>query len=139
MNLFRIENNGQAIASTNYFDSEHAAKGYFFLSTNAGCVRLLVPDSQQAAIQEFKTAKYVILSRGPWPEQGRTDALELLFEDLSNSPYALHIVKDQCDMLPDGKGDWTLAVWSRWGKEFDCKLKYRHVKRIPCLKPWGGK
>ena len=64
--MIQIENNGPEISSTNYFDSEHAQKGYFFLSTNAGCVRLLVPDIRRSDIAEFKTAKYVVLSRGPW-------------------------------------------------------------------------
>ena len=136
MEILKIMNDGPDIAETNYFDFEHANRGLFYLSINAGCARLLVPDIQQAAIQEFKTAKYVILSRGPWPEQGRSDALELLFEDLSDSPYALHMVAEQCDMLPDGQGDWTLAVWSREGKRFQCPLRYRRVAKIPCLKPW---
>ncbi len=138
MDLLKIENDGQDILATNYFDSEHAGRGYFFLSLNAGCVRMLVPDDKTSEIPEFKTAKYAILSRGPWPEMGRLDALELLFEDFSDSPYALHLSVEQCDMLPDGKGDWKLAVWSRAGKEFECELRYRHVDHIPCLKPWGG-
>lgn len=137
MNLFEVINNGQDIESTNYFDSEHAMRGAFFLSINAGCVRLLVPDIQQSEIQEFKTAKYAILSRGPWPEMGKEDALELLFEDFSDTPYAIHVVTEQCDMLPDGKGDWRLSVWSREGKRFECPLKYRHVDKIPCMKEWG--
>jgi hypothetical protein len=136
MSLFEIINNGQKIESTNYFDSDHAMRGLFYLSTNAGCVRLLVPDVQQAAIQEFKAAEYAILSRGPWPEQSRSDALELLFEDFSDSPYAIHMVIEQRDVLPDGKGYWELAVWTREGKCFECPLKFRKVERIPCLLPW---
>jgi hypothetical protein len=134
--LLQIENDGPDIRATNYWDSEHAERGYFYLSLNSGCVRLLVPDAKVAEIQEFRTAKYAILSRGPWPEMGRDDALELLFEDFSDSPYALQLSIEQCDMLPDGKGSWTLAVWSRAGKQYECELKYRHVDQIPCLKPW---
>jgi hypothetical protein len=134
--LLQIENDGPDITATNYWDIEHAKRGYFFLSLNAGCVRLLVPDSKVSEIQEFKTARFAILSRGPWPEMGQTDALELLFEDFSDSPYALHLSIGQCDMLPGGEGDWKLAVWSRDGKQYECELKYRHVDQIPCLKPW---
>lgn len=136
--FFKIENDGKDIVSTNYFDSEYAHKGYYFLSTNAGCVRLLIPDSQIAALFEFKTAKYAILSRGPWPAQARNDAIELLFEDFSDSPYVIHMVLDQCDILPDGKGAWVLALWTRRGKQFQCPLKYRRVDRLPYLKPWKG-
>ena len=134
--LITISNNGQAIAETNYFDTEHARRGYFYLSTNAGCTRLLVPDSQIAAIPEFKTAKYVILSRGPWPDQGRPEGIELLFEDFSDSPYAIHMLPEQCDMLPDGKGKWMFAVWTREGRQFKCPLKIRKVDEIPFLKKW---
>ena len=135
--FFSIENNGPDVIATDYFDSKHAQRGYFYLSTNAGCVRLLVPDNQTNAIPEFKTAECVILSRGPWPEQGKVDGLELLFEDFSNIPYVIHLGVEQCDMLPDGKGDWTFAVWTRNGKRFECPLKYRKVKEIPCMKAWG--
>jgi len=138
MGLFEVVNDGKNIESTNYFDSEHAKQGYFYLSTNSGCVRLLVPDNQLQAIKDFKAAKYVILSRGPWPEQEGKDALELLFEDFSANPYVIYMVEQQCDMLPDGKGDWILAVWSREGKKFVCPLKYRHVNSIPYLRGWGG-
>lgn len=65
-----IENQGQAIARTNYWDSDHAKAGYFFLSWNAGAGRLLMPDSQKAALAEMRSAKYVIVSRGPWTDQG---------------------------------------------------------------------
>jgi hypothetical protein len=136
MDFFKIENNKQQIVNTNYFDTEHAEKGYFYLSTNAGCVRLLVPDSQTSAILEFQAAKYVTFSVGPWLDQGRDIGLELLFEDFSDSPYALHMIPEQCDMLPNGKGEWTFAVWTRDGKQFECPLRYRRVKEIPCLKEW---
>ena len=138
MQFLTIENNGPDISNTNYFDSEHAQRGYFYLSTNAGCVRLLVPDNQIQTIAEFKAAtKYVILSRGTWPKQKKNDGLELLFEDFSDTPYVIHFGVEQCDMLPNGDGDWAFAAWTRHGKQFECPLKYRKVKEIPCLKAWG--
>lgn len=36
-----IENDGRAISRTNYWDSAHAAKGYTFLSWNAGAGRVM--------------------------------------------------------------------------------------------------
>jgi len=47
--------------------------------TNAGCIRALVPESKKNIIQEMKTGKKVILSRGPFPAQHREDAFEILF------------------------------------------------------------
>ena len=136
--IITISNNGQDIAHTNYWDSEHAQKGYFYASTNAGCVRLLVPDNQIHINQEFRAAKYVILSHGAWVDQNRPNALELLFEDFSDSPYAIHMVPEQFDMIPDGKGKWVFTAWTRGGKQFECPLKYRRVNKIPCLKGWKG-
>lgn len=134
--IIHIGNNSQEIVSTNYFDTEHAAKGLFYVSTNAGCVRLLVPEIMEAAITDMKTAKYVIMSRGPWPAQNRDDGVEILFEDFSDTPYAIFIGVEQIDMLPDGEGEWGFAIWTEEGKQFECPLKYRHVKKIPCLKGW---
>ena len=63
--MLEIRNQGQAILSTNYWDSDHAKAGYFYLSWNAGAGRLLVPDSQKATLREMKGAREVIISRGP--------------------------------------------------------------------------
>ncbi len=87
--MLMIGNNGQSISSTNYWDSEPAKSGFCFLSWNANAARLLVPDTFESAISEMRSAKYVIVSRGPWPEQSRREALELLFEDESDSLSAL--------------------------------------------------
>jgi hypothetical protein len=34
----------------------------------------------------MRTAREVIISRGPWPAQRRTNAIEILFDDGSASP-----------------------------------------------------
>lgn len=134
-----IENQGQAIARTNYWDSDHAKAGYFFLSWNAGAGRLLMPDSQKAALAEMRSAKYVIVSRGPWTDQGGRDALEMLFEDGSDSPYCLHLVAEQTDrLLPDDNqgGGFVITVWTRGGEKLRLPGRYRTVKSLPCLAPW---
>lgn len=139
MTALTIKNDGQAIESTNYWDLEQAQRGYVFLSWNAGAGRLLVPDSQAAIIREMKTGKYVIVSRGPWKDQGGRDAIELLFEDGSDSPFALHLVAEQCDrMIPatDQGGGLVVSVWTRAGEQMRLPGKYRRVEEIPCLAPW---
>ncbi len=139
--IITISNNGPAIADTNFWDSKLAQRGYFFLSWNAGAGRLLTPDSRRGLISEFRTAKYIILSRGPWPEQGRLDGLELLFEDGTDSPFCLHLSIEQTDRLLSDKEqghDFSLAVWTRTGEEMRLPCKYRRVNTIPCLEPWEG-
>jgi hypothetical protein len=62
--------------------------------------------------------------------------MELLFEDFTDSPYSIHVVPEQFDMIPDGKGEWSFSVWTRAGKQFECPMKYRKVTSIPCLEEW---
>ncbi len=138
--MITIQNDGQHIVSTDYWDSEHAKAGYFFLTWNAGAARLLVPDSQHFALREMKTAREVIVSRGPWVDQGGRNALELLFEDGSDSPFCLHLVAEQCDrMLPEENqgGGFMVVVWTRAGAFLRLPAKYREVQAIPCLEPWS--
>ncbi len=137
-----ITNNGQAITSTNYWESEMSKNGYCFLSWNAGAGRVLVPDELKSAITEMRLAKYVIVSRGPWHEAGNRDAIELLFEDESENPFCLHLVAEQTDRtLPEeqqGSG-FVITVWTRdRGEELRPPGRYRTVDAIPCLKPWSS-
>lgn len=144
MEFIRTENDGQNIVRTSYYNTAQAAKGYVHLSINAGAFRLLVPDRIIAEIEEWKTAREVIISRGPWPDENQSDALEILFEDGSDYPYALHIVSAQVDRMPrdadrdrrDQPPRWIFAVWTRDGKELELPCRYRLVKRLPWLKAW---
>lgn len=136
-----IENRGQAIAATNYWDSDHAKAGYFYLSWNAGAARILVPDVYKPALRDMRGAKYVIISRGPWTEQGGRDALELLWEDGSDSPFAIHLVTEQTDRLvpeTDQGAGLTVTAWTRGGQKGRWPGRYRLVPRIPCLDAWSA-
>jgi len=138
--FIQIENRCQAIAKTNYFDCEHAQAGMFYLSWNAGAARLLVPDVQKFTLPEMRTAKYVIVSRGPWDDQGGRDALELLFEDGSDAPFAVHLVAEQTDRLipeADQGGGFVVTVWTRGGEKMRIPGKYRVADALPCLLPWA--
>src|SRR5574337_2166358 len=89
-------NRGQEIRETNYWDSIPARAGYFYLSWNAGAGRLLVPDFHRDLLAEMNSAKYVIVSRGPWPEQGGREGLEVLFEDGSDTRSEERRVGKEC-------------------------------------------
>lgn len=142
MDLIQIKNSGQEIVETNYYDTPHAASGLVYLSINAGALRLLVPDKQAAMVAEFRTGREVIVSRGPWPNQGLKDGLELLFEDESDNPYAIHMEPRQCDRLP-GNADTgkrlTFAAWTQQGKAVELPCYCRQVKQIPWLKAYTGR
>lgn len=142
--LITIENAGPELVSTNYWQTDHARLGYAYLSINAGCFRLLAPTGKGLPLDDMKTGKVVLITRGPWPEAGKHDALEILFEDGSDSPFVLNIVAEQVDRLPldadrdrDGQPPrWTFAVYNEQGKQFERPARYRKAKRLPYLKPW---
>ncbi|MBK1719215.1 hypothetical protein [Thiocystis violacea] len=137
--MFIIENRGQAIARTNYWGSDHARNGYLYLTWNAGAARLLVPDAAKAILRDMTGAREVLISRGPWPDQGGREALELLWEDDSDSPFAIHLVAEQTDrLIPEEQqgGGFAVAVWTRGGMKGRWPGRYRIVEAIPCLNPW---
>lgn len=145
MTLLKIENNGPELVYTNYWTTEHAIKGFVYLSFNAGCFRILVPQSSGLSILDMQNgAEYAIISRGPWTAQGGQDALEILLEDHSDTPLTIHILRDQADMLPaDTEADRpgqpprrTIAVYTESGKQFELQARYRTVEKIPYLKGW---
>jgi hypothetical protein len=141
--LLRIENHGPLITATNFWESAAEAAGKLYLSINGGAFRLLVPRSQEPAIAEMTTGKEVIISRGPWPQMRLPDGLELLFEDGSDSPYALHLSIESADRLPRAKDagkEWIFTAWSapRRGRPHQVLQRpcwYRLVPKIPYLKP----
>jgi hypothetical protein len=135
-----IENEGPEIIRTNFWQTEMAKKGGFFLSANAGAFRLLVPSSFVAEIEEFETAKDIILTRGFWPES-RGDAMEILFDDGTDNPYSLHLSQSQLDRWPSSTDigrTFEFSAWTNHGGEpfcaFRSKCLYRVAKKLPYLK-----
>ncbi len=139
--MLTITNRGQALADTISWDSEHAHAGLLYLSWNAGAGRLLVPDAAKGYLREMRGASDVIVSRGPWTDQGGRDALELLWEDGSDSPFAVHLVAEQTDrLIPEYQqgGGFVVTAWTRGGLKGRWPGRYRVVGRIPDLTPWSG-
>lgn len=138
--MIEITNDGAAITYTNYFETRQAAEGFFYLSYNAGAVRLRVPDSRKSMLSDMRTGHYVIVSAGPWPDRQGRDGLELLFEDGSDSPFCLHLsAHEKSDrLLPetDQGGGFVVTAWEREGKVAEWPGKYRRVRCIPCYEPW---
>lgn len=118
--ILTVENDGPEIVATNYWESEHAARGYYFLTINAGAFRLLVPDSRLDHMPEMHGARKVDIERCP-SQRGRIPPeLTLWFDDGTDSPWRLVLSPEQCDRLPGprdvGPGApelRTLSVWTR--------------------------
>ncbi|MBV8650507.1 MAG: hypothetical protein JO255_03505 [Alphaproteobacteria bacterium] len=133
-------NDGAELVETNFWQTEMASRGAFFLSTNAGCLRLLVPASREPDIAEMtKGVREVVLSRGRWDK--RDHCVEIMFEDASEAPYAIHIGENQLDRRwkPQG-GTARFAIYTEKGKVAEFSRCYlRETPVLPCLAPWEGK
>lgn len=145
MSIIEIHNHGPLIVSSNYWESDLAAAGKLYCSCNAGAIRLLVPPSDRAAIPELRKAGEVILSRGPWPARGLPEAVELLFEDHSDSPWSYQLSPESFDLLPAEPSpgqEWVLSAWDqkrgRPHKAVERRCLWRRAPKIPWLKPWSN-
>lgn len=143
--MLEIRNHGPLILSTNYWDSPAALAGKFLVSANAGAFRLLLPGSQEGFLDDMKTAKGCAVSRGPWPTMRLADAFEILFDDETSDPFALHTVPESFDRLPTAENvatEWILSVWTqprrgRPHKALERPCRYRLAPSIPDLRPWS--
>jgi len=142
MDYVKIDNDGQKIVSTNFWETEYALNGYCYLSINAGCYRLLVPKFHKDWLDEIKKAKEVVLSRGPARnlKPPKSDALEIMFEDHTEEPFVITISPEQMDRMPtDADGGWKgfFDIYYLDAAEpvqhFD-RVYYRKVKELPCMK-----
>lgn len=112
--MYTFENNGVILQRTNYFDSQAAQKGDFYLTWNAGCARLLVPDNQKPVLSEMRQSKFVSISLIP-------DGLEILFDDETDYPFMIQIAQEQTDRVisSDEVGKvFQFSVYERLGEKF---------------------
>ncbi len=135
---------GPEIDRMTSWTTDPARRGEFSLSLQGEVFRLLVPPAKEAEVAEWRTAVEVIISRGPWPQLGKSDGLEILIEDRSDAPYSILLRREAADQLPrdaerDQPGEpprWRFTAWTRSGKVLDLPCRYRTVPKIPWLKPW---
>jgi hypothetical protein len=139
MPAIQIENHGPLITSTTYWESEYASEGKVIVSPNAGSIRCLLPPAMYPVIGELRQAEYAVVSVGPWRGM---PAVEILWEDHTESPHAWHLTADSCLMIPGDPGpqQWTIACWvhkrGQPHKSLERPCHWRRVNKLPCLKPW---
>lgn len=131
-----ISNDGPEIRTTDYWTSDLAAIGNSFLSWNAGAARLLLSQRMAADIAGMKAADHVIISRGSLAGFG-PDALEVLFDDGSDTPYCVHLARSHYDHLiaQSSSGPTGFTAWTMEGKAFALPAWYRVVRHLPDLSP----
>lgn len=144
--MLKIENHGPLITATNYWSLPPKRGELCFVSVNAGAFRLLLRPEAREHIPDMQAAREVLISRGPWPAARLPDAIEILFEDGSTDPFALHLQIESFDRLPtdsDQGKPWTLSVWDnrtanprpRPRQVLERPCWYRRVSILPWLKP----
>ena len=140
-----VSNHGPLITSSNYWDSELARAGKLFVSVNGGAIRVLLPPARYGDLGNMRAGKYCILSRGPWPEQHVREAIEIMWDDRSDSPFALHLTPASFDLLPaepEPGREWICSTWvARDGtphKSLERICHWRRAPRLPWMKPWKG-
>lgn len=119
--LISIVNDGPLIASTNYWESDHAMGGLCYLSANAGTWRLLVPDMAESMLPEMRTGKRVNIERSLHDSR----CWDVVFEDGTDSPFSVAIDKRQTDRAMVS-GRCQLSVWTRLGGlvlQLPCSVK----------------
>jgi hypothetical protein len=138
-----IKNDNYNITETNYWETTIAKKGLFFMSLNDGFYRLLVPETHENIVQEVLHASRVIITRGSAPQLDppRPDAFEIVFEDGTDSPYAILMTPDYWDRFPSNEDlghKGTLAIYCNKSNQpkllFD-KVFYRRADTLPCFDP----
>jgi hypothetical protein len=134
--VLMIVNAGQAIQETNYFDSEMARRGFFYVTWNAGAIRLLIPDCAESVIEEMRTGRVCVVSSGVM-RGGVMDGrrmLELMFDDGSESPFTMHLSADQVDRdVITSEVAVPVTAWSRKGLVGEWPGWYRVVEWLPSL------
>lgn len=142
--LIHVENHGAIIVATNFWTLDLAAAGKVFCSVNAGAIRVLLPRARWGDLNDMRASQYCVLSRGPWPEQHVAEGIEIMWEDGSDSPYALHLTADSFDLLPGKPNvgrEWLTTVWTekdgRPHKALERICHWRRAPKLPWLKPWS--
>ena len=142
--LIQVVNDGRSIVSSNYWQSSLACLNRYFLSVNAHAFRLLLlPPTMAFYVREMHTAHRVIISRGPWPAERNSDALELMFVNGREYPFAIHVDGQFVDRLPPDSSqadDWIFNVWlpmrsGQPNQALERPAYYRRVTKIPGQRP----
>lgn len=74
---------------------------------------------------------------------GLADAVEIVWDDGSDDPFALHLSPESFDLLPGeppADQEWIVSAWDtkkgRPHKAVERICHWRRVAAIPCMRPW---
>ena len=111
--MLEIVNNGQALVSTNYWQTEHANVGLLYVTINAGAIRLLVPEAAEGFLAEMGTAGSVTIERSIRAEA--KGCVDIVFEDGTDSPFSVAIDERQIDRALGRGWEAPFTIWTQRG------------------------
>lgn len=132
------KNDGPELVFTNFWDAEIGAQNYAF-SVNAGCLRLLVPNCHTPSLPDMMECEYVVASILK-KIRLKAFAIELLFEDHSQTPFSIHMCPEAClslfPLAENSKVPRKMTIWTEGlNKVAELPIFSRDVPRLPWLKP----
>lgn len=139
--IISIQNDGPLVVASNFWKTDMAARGFFYVSVNAGAVRLLVPSVQHAIIGDMcPGAKYVVVScLSPDRWQTGQPCAEWMVEDESDFPWSCQLHPEQIDRVPtpeDVGRKWIATVWEeKNGLPYKCVEWPAYAQIVPRI-PW---
>ena len=145
--LIVVSYEGQQLIATNYWTTELAAKGFFYLSANAGAFGLLVPKAQESTIAEMKTAQFCAITKG-FSQQRGGNMFEMLFDDNTKTPFQLLLCEEQLNhewIQGDVGKEYRLDIYTIPASAKEPAVAHsmpcgvRNAVYVPYLKPWRGK
>jgi hypothetical protein len=132
-----IQNLGEDIVRSNFWETSYNQNNEFFLSFMSGTFRLLLPEGMTSMLTEMENVKKIFISRGYWAEHDILDAYEILFEDYSDSPFCVWLAPTQVDRHPASEDAGKMLSCSLWRKgprkAFEAPAEFRLVEEIPTM------
>lgn len=104
----RIQNDGPRVVSTDYWQTEHAARGLVYVSGNAGVWRLLLPRAAHGCLPGIRTGKSVSIEPSL---QEPARCWDVVFEDGSDSPFFIAVDSRQFDRAVEPGRNVRLTIY----------------------------
>jgi len=138
-----VRNDDEKVIETNFWGSPAELQGFYYVTSNAGAFRLLVPDIQNCEIPNILSGKHAVITYG-FHRQTSKFMYEVMFDDDSDNPFALWISPgqfDRCFSIADAASkDRQLIVYRNGCAEIArMPVYFREAPVLPCLKRWDFK
>lgn len=108
--MIQIINDGPAITSTTYWQSDHARHGLVYASFNAGTLRLLLPEPARWMLADMAIGQRVSIA----PSIREPGCWDVVFENGTTAPFAITLDARQFDRTPIA-GACPVTVWTADG------------------------